>query len=72
MGFLHYDPKPMTEAEAEQWIAEWGLYPDYIKGRVMKIDLTTNEVWTVLYNRDNGLNAAEEVISSLRASQGYP
>ena len=39
---------------------------DYLKGRVMKIDLSGNTVDTYLYNRDNGYNAAEKVIASLR------
>lgn len=66
MGFLHYDPKPMTRDEAAQ-LLEKQKYFDYLKGRVMKIDLTDSKMWTAMYNRDNGPNAAEDVIAQLRA-----
>ena len=32
----------------------------------MKINLEKNEVDTFLYNRDNGINSAEEAIKKLR------
>jgi len=38
------------------------LYFDYLKGRVMKVDLSKDELNTALYNRDNGPNAAEDAI----------
>lgn len=38
------------------------LYFDYLKGRVMKVDLSKDELDTRLYNRDNGPNAAEDAI----------
>jgi hypothetical protein len=73
MGFLHYDPKPMTMEEAEELIEHCGpdrLSFDYLKGRVMKINLSEDEVNTFYYNRDNGENAAENVIEILRAGKG--
>ena len=81
MGFLHYDPTPMTVEQAQQILGggddatvEFGdfvhdgnlLYFDYLKGRVMKVDLSGDEVDTWGYNRDNGENAAELVIVELR------
>lgn len=39
---------------------------DYLNGRVMKVDLSGDELNTWLYNRDNGDGAAERIIESLR------
>ena len=45
---------------------------DYVAGRVMKIEVPraseSNELDTFLYNRDNGENAAEKVVSSINKS----
>jgi len=74
-GFLHYDPVSMTVEKAKDIITDRGddhvamfgpqvranrLYFDYLKGRVMKVDLSKDDLDTRLYNRDNGDNAAEE------------
>lgn len=67
MGFMHYDPKLMTEAEAEKLLS-MGTDFDYLKGRVMKINLSKDEVDTRWYNRDNGSDAAEKAIAELRKS----
>lgn len=66
LGFLHFDAKDMTVAEAEE-ILKQTTYFDYLKGRVMKVDLSSDdcfEEW--LYDRDNGNGAAEKEISGLR------
>ena len=66
MGFLHYNPKPMTTDEAEQLLAHTTSF-DYLKGRVMKIDLKSGaEFEARWYDRDNGTNTAAMVIESLR------
>lgn len=62
MGFLQYDPKPMTVEEARKILDAGQTYFDYLKGRVMKIDLSRDEVDTQLYNRDNGPGAAERAL----------
>lgn len=62
MGFLHYNPEPMTIEQARE-LLEQTTYFDYLAGRVMKIDLGSNEVRTWGYNRNNGAGAAERVIS---------
>lgn len=67
MGFLQYDPTPMTAQEAEV-ILEQTTDFDYLKGRVMKISLSKDEVDTWGYNRDNGDGAAEKTIDALRQS----
>ncbi|MDP2967369.1 MAG: hypothetical protein Q8N87_03105 [bacterium] len=66
MGFMHYDPKPMTRGIAEKLLSETTDF-DYIQGRVIKVDLSSDtefDPW--LYDRDNGQGAAAEVIEALR------
>lgn len=52
----------MDESEAEH-ILHNQTYFDYLEGRVMKVDLSKDELRTDLYNRDNGENAAENAIT---------
>lgn len=66
MGFLQYDPTPMATEEANQLLQGRTRF-DYLKGRVMKIDLGGEELDPRLYNRDNGEGAAERVISALKS-----
>lgn len=80
MGWLHFDPTPMTVAEAQEvinaggnaagdypaWPSRNKMYFDYFKGRVMKVDISGDELYTGLYDRDNGEGAAERALSSLR------
>lgn len=75
-GILHFDPTPMT-AEAAQAIIDnesaapdypgnrRGLYFDYLKGRVMKVNLSDDEFDPRLYDRDNGQGAADKALDSL-------
>lgn len=66
MGFLHYDPIPMTEGEADE-LLKCRTYFDYLKGRVMKVDLSNDSEFDErLYDRDNGIGAAQRVIDRLR------
>jgi hypothetical protein len=55
----------MTKEKAEAVIAEQGLDFDYLFGRVMKINLDKDELWTGLYDRDNGQGAAARAIAHL-------
>lgn len=67
MGFMHYDPKPMTREDAERLLARQ-TYFDYLHGRVMKIDLKKDiefDEWG--YDRDNGAGTALAVITSLKS-----
>lgn len=75
MGFLHYDSTPMTSKEAAEHIVqhtrtrfngEPSIYFDYLKGRVMKIELADDELNPGLYDRDNGPGAAALIVESLR------
>ena len=65
MGFMHYDPKPMTEEEAAEYLKSM-TYFDYLKGRVMKVDLSKDELDERWYDRDNGTGNANAVICSLK------
>ena len=66
MGFLHYNPQPMTRAEAMDLLSK-GQRFDYVRGRVMKVNLSNDEFDPWLFDRDNGDGAAESVIAALRA-----
>lgn len=69
LGFLEFDPVPMSEGEAEK-LLKYGTYFDYLKGRVMKVDLKNDDEFDErLYDRDNGIGMAQRVISHVRASQ---
>ena len=77
MGFLHYDPKPMTRIEAQHELlaTDSGPWPgdfDYLKGRVMKVQLKpgATEFYGHLYDRDLGEGAAARAISRLREKLG--
>lgn len=60
-GLLQYDPKPMSIEEARQLLEKEKEF-DYIKGRVMKINLSGDKFDPWFYNRDNGDGAAEKAI----------
>lgn len=80
VGFLHFTPEPMTEEEAKAIVggADTGDYPggrrspmyfDYVKGRVMKVNLKNPDGFkSWLYDRDNGPGAAERAIAPLRTA----
>ncbi len=65
MGFLHFTPEPMAREEAQAMLDAGQTYFDYVKGRVMKVDLSKDELWTGTYNRDNGTDAAELALQGL-------
>ncbi|MBO5004412.1 MAG: hypothetical protein J6D03_04005 [Clostridia bacterium] len=62
MGFLQYNPEPMTIEQARELLKQTTDF-DYLAGRVMKISLESNIVRTRGYNMDNGKGAAERAIS---------
>lgn len=67
MGFLHYDPKPMTRDEAEK-LLQRSTYFDYLNGRVMKVNLEGDDFDPWLYDRDNGEGSAQRAINELRTT----
>lgn len=58
MGFLRADNQVMTTADAQAIIDSGQTYFDYLKGRVLKVDLGGDELDPRLYDRDNGQGAA--------------
>lgn len=65
MGLLHYTPQDMSIEEAQNLLDSGQTYFDYVKGRVMKIDLESDSLRTDLYDHDNGHGAAALVLSQL-------
>ena len=61
LGILHYQPGNMSLEEARN-LLKTQSYFDYLKGRVLKIDLSGDELNERLYDRDNGLGAAAAAI----------
>jgi len=61
MGMFHYTPEPLTREEATELLEE-SKYFDYLRGRVMKVNLASDQLRTGLYDRDNGKGAAEEAL----------
>ncbi len=61
MGFMAFDPQPMSEEEADALLKDY-KYFDYLKGRVMKVDLAGDILSTGLYDRDNGNGAAARAL----------
>ena len=70
-GWNDYTPADMTVAEAEALIAEQGTRFDYLRGRVMKIDVAKEPLDTRLYDRDNGYGAAAAALDEAHA-RGAP
>jgi len=65
LGFIHYKPEHiMDESEAQELLTRQ-TYFDYHEGRLMKVDMSKDELRTDLYNRDNGENAAEDAILAI-------
>lgn len=60
LGFLHFKPEDMDEVTAQKMIDDYGLNFDYLKGRVMKVNLANDELDLYLYDRDNGVGAREQ------------
>lgn len=58
--------KEMSYGEAQNIVARGELYFDYLQGRVMKIDISGDEMDSWGYDRDNGQGAAQKVVTALR------
>ena len=69
MGFMQYDPQLMTREEAQELIGAGQTYFDYLNGRVMKIDISGDELDPWGYDRDNGQGAVEKAVSALYSSK---
>ncbi len=64
LGIKHFNLMPMTVEEARSLLERTTNF-DYIKGRVMKVDLSGNELETWLYDRDNGDGAAAKALAKV-------
>ena len=70
MGFVEHDDEEMTRREAEELLKD-RAYFDYLKGRVMKVNLKDDSSFDPRdYDRDNGSGAAQRAVELLRASHG--
>lgn len=65
MGILQTRENEMSEAEAQSLLDGGITYFDYLHGKVMKVDLSSENLDTRLYNRDNGEGKAERLLSAL-------
>lgn len=71
LGFLHYTPEPMSREQAAELLepprdCPWPLSFDYLKGRVMKVDLSGDSFNEWGYDRDNGDGAASRALANLK------
>jgi len=71
LGFLHAKPGGLTITEAEELLSGFrsepgqptrGTYFDYLKGRVIKTDVSENPLDLRLYDRDMGPGAGQRAI----------
>lgn len=62
MGFLHYTPEDMTPDEAQKMLDAGQTYFDYVQGRVMKVNLGGGSFSPSMYDRDNGVGAADSAL----------
>lgn len=70
MGILQFRNEDMVTEEAEELLKQM-TYFDYLKGRVMKLDLSSDvEFSERLYDRDNGEGKAQSIINALRKFKG--
>lgn len=59
----------MTAEAAQRYLDKGQTYFDYLEGRVMKIDVSENEMDPWGYDRDNGQGAANKVVEAIKKSQ---
>lgn len=71
LGFFEYVPGPLPENEAQRFVSQnpGYLYFDYLKGRLMKVNITGDSFEERLFDRDNGTGMAAAAIADLRAKK---
>lgn len=70
MGRLHDIGRDLTREEAAQFVAPGEpLRFDYLLGRPLKVDISKDELYVGLYDRDAGEGRAAAVVASLRAKK---
>lgn len=65
MGIFQAKSGSLSEAEAKSLLEEQ-TYFDYLHGKVMKVDLSGNELDPRLYDRDNGQGKAAQLIKAIK------
>ena len=65
IGVFQATPGSLTEDEARGLLSET-KYFDYLRGRVMKVQIEGDSLEEGLYDRDNGPGAAEAAINHIR------
>jgi hypothetical protein len=67
--FNHSGPAPstMTREAAAVILGEKGYNFDYLLGRILKLDLSGDDLRVWLYDRDNGSGMAKRVVENLHA-----
>ncbi len=68
MGVFQMVPDDYVTVERCRELLQKNTYFDYLYGRVMKVDLSGDSFDERLYDRDNGIGAAESVIRRLRGT----
>lgn len=56
----------MTKESAQKYLDKGQTYFDYLEGRVMKIDVSGNQMDPQMYDRDNGNGAANKVVEGIK------
>lgn len=71
MGMLHYVPGDLPIEEARAYLADRVGFEgaEYLKGRVIKTNISGDTFDPWLYDRDNGEGAAARAIDALRKSK---
>lgn len=73
MGFLHYQPKPLTDDEANNLVKEDGRWPldmDYVNGRACK--MTVFRDGDKLHIHDNWYDHSSEQLNELLSAFNIP
>ena len=68
LGVLHYQLGDISLEEARD-LLKTQTYFDYLKGRVLKVDLSRDELDERLYDRDNGPGAAAYALADLNKAR---
>lgn len=61
---LNFVDVPMSEEKASHYLENGQFYFDYLNGRTMKVDLTTNDFETMLYDHNNGEGTAQKAVDT--------
>jgi hypothetical protein len=60
---------PFSESEAQNVMNSKRPYFDYLSGRVIKTDFTTDQLNPWGYDRDNGKGAMQRVVNSVKVTK---